>query len=94
MPTSSREDFVNGLLGAGLVGDQRRLGPVVHVQGAEDRVDMQLDGRGLDAERTCDLLVGEAGADEVEHLALPERQVVDRAGKYISRFAPNAPLRR
>src|SRR6478609_4908106 len=47
------------------------LGPVAHVEFAEDRVDVCLDRRHLDHQPGGDLGVAQALPDQVEHLGLP-----------------------
>lgn len=55
----------------GLVGDDRRGGPVVHAQPGQDRADVGLD-RPLDqVEAARDLPVGQSAAEEGQHVAFP-----------------------
>lgn len=55
----------------GLVGDDRRGGPVVHTQPGQDRAHVRLD-RPLDqVEPPRDLPVGQPAAEEGQHLAFP-----------------------
>lgn len=62
---------------AGLVRDDRRLHPVLHLQPTEDRADVRLD-RALDeVEPSADLRVRQAGAQQCEHVSLAVGQRVD-----------------
>ena len=82
----------NGLaaLGAGSVGDRRRLHAIGHAQLAQDVG--HVDARGLDADvqGVGDLPVGPAGGDQGEHLLLPGRE--PEAGR-VDRSPPRSRAR-
>src|SRR3954452_418225 len=65
-----------GLDQAGLVGDDDGLGPVAHGELGEEVGDVGLDGRVADDELAGDLAVRAAAADQLEHLQLARREVL------------------
>lgn len=63
--------------GPGLVGDDRRSGPVVHTQPGQDRAHMGLDRSFDQMEPPGDLPVGHPAAEEGQHIAFPGGERTD-----------------
>ncbi|OLF08925.1 hypothetical protein BU204_33520 [Actinophytocola xanthii] len=61
----------------GLVGDDRRLHPVAHIEPPQDRADVDLHRALDDVDPLRYLAVGQAGADEPQYLTLPVGELRD-----------------